>query len=341
MKKILLTFDYELFLGIRSGSVQKCLITPTKLVLNILKKSKAKAIFFVDTTYIFRLKELSLRHESCKNDLNSIVDQLNQIIQDGHYLFHHLHPHWLDATYLEEINEWDLSKNSRFSFNDISEDERLLIFEFSHTFLKELYVQNGKDILPEGYRAGGLYIEPFENFKKYFRDFGIKYEFSVVPEMYKEGKFLFYDFRGAPKTPYRFGNKITEVDEYGDFKQFPVSNIEIRNFNKILNSFYFRIYKNSKLSVFGDGNSVSNSINNPNKVSKKRFFSQFSMTLPLSVELLNPVTRLQCEKWMKQHDYIHFLSHPKLLSQQSLDSMDVFLSKMNRRYTIEFDFINI
>ena len=47
-KNILLTFDYELFLGHISGSVNDCLILPTNKILSILSDQNIKhSMFFV------------------------------------------------------------------------------------------------------------------------------------------------------------------------------------------------------------------------------------------------------------------------------------------------------
>ena len=72
-KNILLTFDYELFLGKRSGSAQKCMIEPTNELLKILLKNNAKAIFFIDTTYLDQLERVSINHQKAKKDLEIII----------------------------------------------------------------------------------------------------------------------------------------------------------------------------------------------------------------------------------------------------------------------------
>ena len=59
MNQLLLTFDYELFLGGKSGTVNNCLIKPTDLILKLLKKNNLSSIFFVDTIYLYRLKEIA------------------------------------------------------------------------------------------------------------------------------------------------------------------------------------------------------------------------------------------------------------------------------------------
>jgi hypothetical protein len=341
MKNILLTFDYELFLGDRSGSVENCLIKPTELILDVLTRNNAKAVFFIDTTYLFRLNELAEKHINCKNDLENIVTQLTSLVIHGHYIFHHLHPHWLDAIYLEDENQWDLSNNTRFSFNDISKEERQKIFEFSYIFLKQIYSSNQSEINPDGYRAGGLFIEPFSNFIDFFKKYDIRYEFSVVPGFYKEGDTLFYDFRGLPSIPFSFSSSFKQIELDGEFKQFPISVIQIKNLYKIFNGLFFRLFKNNRLLISGDGKSVSNEINKSKTNRNVKITDRLVMTLPLSVELLNPIVRIQCNKMIRQQDYINFLSHPKLISKQSILSFDCFLKKISKKYDINFDFKQI
>lgn len=46
MKRAILSFDYELFFGDKSGTVQKTLIEPTNIMLNVLDEVGAQATFF-------------------------------------------------------------------------------------------------------------------------------------------------------------------------------------------------------------------------------------------------------------------------------------------------------
>jgi hypothetical protein len=75
-KNLLITFDYELFLGMRSGQPEDCMLQPTSALLAILGQYKTKAIFFVDTTYLCKLKSLSGKHEKCARDLKNISEQV-------------------------------------------------------------------------------------------------------------------------------------------------------------------------------------------------------------------------------------------------------------------------
>ena len=53
---IFLTYDYELFFGESTGSVDKCMIEPTNQLLKIAKEFNIKMTFFVDVGYLIKLK---------------------------------------------------------------------------------------------------------------------------------------------------------------------------------------------------------------------------------------------------------------------------------------------
>jgi hypothetical protein len=337
-KNILLTFDYELFLGKRSGSVQKCMIEPTNELLKILKKNNAKAIFFIDTTYLAQLELVSVNHPKAKKDLETIIAQIKEIVTQGHYIFHHLHPHWLDAIYLENSNEWNLENTKRFAIFNIHEKERDELFAFSSNFLTGIYKSVGSDLIPDGYRAGGLFIEPFSCFKTHFEKYGIHYEFSVVPGEKKDGTDLFYDFSSVQiNKPYSFNDELTVEDPKGKLIEFPISKIEIKGLTKLLNSVYYRMNKKSLTTIpFGDGLSVGSKINSNKQ--KKKLTDYLKFELAISIEMLNPALILAYKRIIAQNEFIHFLSHPKLLSKGSLNELDKLLRNSHKKYQIQYDF---
>ena len=75
-KEVLLTFDYELFLGSNSGTVENCLIKPTNKIIPILEKYNLKSIFFIDLTYLCRLYSIKDLHEKPLNDWLLIQNQI-------------------------------------------------------------------------------------------------------------------------------------------------------------------------------------------------------------------------------------------------------------------------
>lgn len=79
MKRAILSFDYELFFGDKSGTVQRTLIEPTNIMLNVLDEVGAQATFFVDYLMLKFLEK-----ENCKRtlaDLKAIEEQLMDIVR--------------------------------------------------------------------------------------------------------------------------------------------------------------------------------------------------------------------------------------------------------------------
>jgi hypothetical protein len=328
-KNILLTFDYELFLGKNSGSVDKCLIEPTEKIRCILNKYNIIAIFFVDTTYLLRLAEVAQNNKVFKQNMTKIENQLQQLKEDGHYIFHHLHPHWLDAKYMPELDEWNLENISKYSFKNISVEERNRIFEFSDAFIRKFEGEN-----KVGFRAGGLYVEPISDFLTYFSKYNIKYEFSICPEDYSIGKNDSYDFRQYPNKPYHFQTKVNKPELNGKYIEYPITRFKIAGLNKILNGIYHRLFSKSK-NIYGNGSPV-----NLGQVEKPKN-NLFELNIPLSLEFLNNFNYKLCISHLKKNDYIHFLSHPKLMSDESIDSMDKMLNILIKKYHLNSDFRKI
>ncbi len=327
-KKILFTFDYELFLGNRSGSVQKCLLSSTDEIRTLLNEYDFKAIFFVDTTYLFRLKNEAIKNEKCKKNLELIFEQLHQLKQEGHYIYHHIHPHWLDAIYLPEIDQWDLSNISKYAFSQISLNERDAIMDFSYSVINEFQGNQ-----PSGFRAGGLYVEPFEDFRPYFEKSNILYEFSVVPNDFSFSKEFSYDFRSFPSEPYKYDENLGKQNKSGRFYEFPISMFKLNGINKIMNGLYYRFIENKTNNFDG----IPSSLPIINRTRNTRF----SMHLPLSIEFLNTINKYSVLNFIEKNNYVHFLSHPKLITGKNLKSFEYILNKISKKYTIISDFKEI
>lgn len=58
-KKVIFSYDYELFFGIMSGTVQKTLIEPTNLLLDCMESVSARGNFFIDYLMFECLEKLS------------------------------------------------------------------------------------------------------------------------------------------------------------------------------------------------------------------------------------------------------------------------------------------
>ena len=326
-KQLLITFDYELFLGEKSGSVLKCLLEPTYNIQSVLAKHKVRAVFFVDTTYLYRLEEMAKIHPVASSDFDKILLQLKSLAQDGHYLYHHLHPHWLDATYLKDTNHWDCSNHSRFTLSHLELDEITRIVSYSDQLLRSLYPTNK---CPEflGFRAGGLYSQPFDRLTFLFKAKNIKYDFSVLKGAFSNQHTFSFDYADSLKIKqavYRFEENNTCANPKGYFVEFSMNHFTMHFFQRILNSIYYRLNaKKSNWQQYGDGSSSGNKIchNQKDYIARETF----------SIELMNRIKSLYYFSYLKKHSILHLISHPKLISEQSLESFDLFLKSCKKYY---------
>lgn len=336
-KQLILTFDYELFLGKDSGSVDKCLIIPTDKINIVLKKYGIKAIFFVDTTYLKRLTEKSVEYPQVLNDLNKIKKQLSEIANQGHLLFHHFHPHWLDATYDQETNTWDCSNHNRFALSNLDCNEIESIVSFSDDFLRGLYP---KMQVPEylGFRAGGLYSQPFHLIAPIFKKFNIKYDFSVLKGASSFGETFSFDYSKIDPTIgliYPFENSNIEKVENGFFIEVSLIHFEMNFVQRVFNSVYYRTFsKKNSWKRLGNGASSGNVIesNKNNSIISGETFS---------IELLNFVKSFYYINYLRKNQLMHIISHPKLLSENSIKSFDFFLFLFLKKYSIQSNFNEI
>lgn len=305
-KRILLTFDYELFLGAKSGNVDKCLIAPTNMLLDVLKRNKIKAIFFIDTTYMMRMYGLKDSQPQVRADIELIKKQLRNIAEQGHKLYHHIHPHWIDAEYIPNENQWCLSNDSRYCVESLTSEQKKQLFDFSVSFLSEIV---GMQNSVTGYRAGGLHIEPFDSVKEEFARCGICADYSGVAKI------------EDCIESYRFEKSTLEPNENGTYTEYPISKIRIHGLWKLANGVYYRLSKKcKKYQTIGNGIPSA-----PRKKEENNNQSKLEFSLPISVELLTPVLLPYYKKLIRRYSYIHFLSHPKLQSLATIELLDKFL----------------
>ena len=106
--KIILTFDYEIYFGKESGTIEKCMIEPTEVLLNKLNFYNIKGIFFIDILFYIKMLSYSELTEKAK----LMKEQIKKMVESGHRVELHLHPHWLDAEYKNK--KWIFKSYKRY-----------------------------------------------------------------------------------------------------------------------------------------------------------------------------------------------------------------------------------
>ncbi len=330
---LLLTFDYEVYLGPDSGSAANCCIKPTNKILEILQRNNCRGIFFVDAMYLVRLNEVRGKNERAEKDWQELCTQIQRMVKEGHYVYHHLHPHWLDAVYKPETNTWNLADKGKFAFNNLNEPERLTCFDSSIQILYDIIRPVKPDYVIKGFRAGGLFIQPFAIFKKHFLKHKILYEFSVQAGAKCTGpdNNYWFDFTKTPeKKFFRFEDEVTEEQPSGAFTEFPLIMCHIKGWRKIANGLHYRLTSKSPYyKRYGDGLPSGNQVKFENADLKN---STFEHTESFSVESLSTFKAKYYFHEVKTKGHLHIISHPKLVSDYNLAVFDNFLSQVMSRY---------
>ncbi len=244
--KIYLTFDYELFFGEKSGTVQKCMLEPTDTLLGLAAEKNVYYTFFVDVGYLIQADKYAELEEEVKR----VKEQIMRMIELNHSVQLHIHPHWEKATWKD--GKWKMNVDGNYKLSDFSTEERSSIIERYSNYLEKLI---GKKI--NTFRAGGWCIQPFSDLANDLRKIGIVNDSSVIEGGYLQTTNYNVDFTDAPKkSKYRFSNDVCLEDEKGDFTEYPIASFRYRP------SFYWWLYGLGKLfptkhKMIGDGTFLS------------------------------------------------------------------------------------
>ena len=318
---IWLTFDYELFFGNPTGRAEKCMLEPTKRLLEMAKKYKTPMTFFVDAGYLWKLNVLSPNNPELAETHQQISAQLQEIIAQGSDVQLHIHPHWEKATY--EAGTWHIPQDSAYRLDEFPQDEAQEIFLKYKAHLDSLL---GRPSI--AYRAGGWCIQPFSHIKNVFQSTGLKYDSSVVAGMKFQGGVYNIDFSTAPvnRDFWNFENDPCLPDESGAFVELPIAT----HWYKPL--FYWQLYVRGRLNkkrhqFVGDGNFIPQPGRKWETLTKAQY--NHASCDGFYASQMQHITRL-FEKNKRQH--LVFIGHPKSMTAYSFDKLEQFLAQQSKKH---------
>jgi len=322
-KNAIITFDYEVFLGRKTGSVEKSVLQPTEAALKILKANNAKAIFFVDATW------LTFIQKNFPDDFYKVVAQLKDIVDSGSSVELHIHPQWLNATV--EDGNIVFGTLQHYKLQSLKQEEILGLFQQSIEMLQAITSQK-----ISCFRAGGWCIEPFSDIKPALEVFNIKYDFSVVPGLFlNEGKVYDYDFSIVPRLPfYKFSDTINENAEDGCFTEIAVSTYQNSPFYRVMNK---TLLKLSRDKIFGDGVSAKEK-SMDKTITQALRFTKSMLTLDKTSTL---IFKYLLNTHFRKSKLIVVVSHPKIISKQALLNLKYISETYNTLSPGELDKLQI
>jgi hypothetical protein len=321
--KIYITFDYELFFGRTSGSVERCLIIPTDRLIDIGRRHGVVFTFFVDAGMLYAMKKFAPAASELFDQYELIAAQLRLLKHEGHSVQLHVHPHWEDSVYAE--GRW-CANVSRYRLNQFSqEDVKRIVSEYR----AELEAVVGPGIY--AFRAGGWCIQPFQGISNALRINGIKIDSTLYRDGYMNTSTHQFNFRGMPVfDTWRFEDDPMLPHPDGWFTEIPIA---VTRYSRL---FYFsmafhRILKTPRFLFVGDGASVGGGRLNTLKLILNGGDGVVSLD-GFRVLRLEPAYK-EFSKINGNRSFV-VIGHPKALCDQSFRSLDAFAETHAAKFSV-------
>nr|WP_316643919.1 hypothetical protein [uncultured Roseateles sp.] len=318
---IVLTLDYELFFGRRTGSVEACIVAPTDALTCIAKAKRVNLVFFVDVAYIAALRREMHKDAQLQKDHDQICRHIEQLAREGHEIQLHIHSHWEDCSW--SSNGWQMDTR-RYRLHDFDEADIARLACSYVSILRELAGPDHAYV----YRAGGWVVQPFAKIRQALLAAGVRIDSTVFAGGQAEGNEHLFDFRSARRgNAWRFDNDPCSPDAGGDFIEVPIASIDVPP------SFYWRFALHKKMGgsdtkAFGDGNAIGPSRSDLMKKMLRTTSSVVSMDGYKSTLM---ETAYQQYRKAGIADFV-VIGHPKALSPFSLKHLDHFLDSDKARH---------
>lgn len=324
MKKLILSYDYELFFGVKSGTVENTLLKPTNLLLDCMDNVGLKGSFFIDYLMLkYLAKEQDLR---AQDDLRKILMQLRDIVKRGHRIELHLHPHWVDAKYNRD-GTWDYSEFQHYSLSAFTENEIADMFKEGTDFLNKLAGEVEPGYRVCAFRAGGWAVQPFDKLRKGFSEAGIKIDSSVAHGACGKNQYSWFDFRNAPSDEmYHFDDDVCRKEEDGEFLEVPISSSNRWLFYRLIDKTHKILSK--KLRVIADGTHKRNDLKEEIVRTNSVWYQSGSMH---TLSRISPITVFICALTSRRKLLV-YIDHPKDFTYSALASLKL-LAKLWKSIT--------
>jgi len=344
LKKIILTIDYELFLGKKTGSVIDCMIKPTEKLASILEKNGSKMTVFWDILHYNKLVELGNIYPELNQDKLIIEEQILALTRKGHDIQLHIHPHWLDAKY--ENGNWNFNYD-RFKLHNLSNENKP---DDIHTIIgcitisKRLMEQIITKVNPEykviSFRAGGYLVEPFLKIREALLKNEIKIDSSVCPNSLNNNEIFSFDFRSYPnKISYYFEHtpQISQNDGY--FLEIPITTIKIPGFINI----FFKILRKFKYPNLESERKGFGTGENSKEKKSGRFSILSSLKRSRYVQLTTDSNYKERFSYLLKRicEYSTMILHPKLLNFHTLGILENITKTNKIRFISIQEFVKV
>lgn len=314
--RLLITLDYELFFGRQTGTAEHCMLRPLEALEQIVDRHGVKLTLFVDAGYLVRLQEYANAVPSLSEDYQKISDQLRRLVDQGHDVQLHIHPHWEDSFYRD--GAWQIDTR-RYRLHDFDAQTRLRIVGDYKRALNEIV---GDRVF--AYRAGGWCLQPFAPIGEALSQLDVWLDSTVYYNGHSPDDIRGFDFRQAPnRTLWRFESDPLQVLDSGRFLEVPISTCRVSPL------FYWKLallkkFARGRYQAFGDGQAM---------VANRAYYRALLTRPSHSVASIDGAKAGLLELAYRQLHQMeglpifNVMGHPKALTPDSLCRLDRFLQR--------------
>ncbi|MEX0884495.1 MAG: hypothetical protein WDZ72_13580 [Cyclobacteriaceae bacterium] len=239
---LILTLDYEMY-GDGSGDVFDTMINPTNQYLDFCAR------FGIKTTIFFEVMEYLKMDEEWENGnkmgyhsnpAKAIRNQLIHAYKQGHDIQLHIHPHWVNARYVDHSWQPD-PRYWKLTHVPLEADEHFPLglkelLKQGKSALEDLLKPVDAEYVCNIFRTGGYSITPSEKIVEVLKELGFVADSSVIPGAFLDNEYYTYDFRNvSDKIPYwRVGEKVEDQHDQltGQLFEFPIFSKKIKRYKK-------------------------------------------------------------------------------------------------------------
>lgn len=241
-----------------------------------------------------------------------IINQLKDIIERGHRIELHIHPHWIDAKYNGD-GTWNFSDFQHYSLNRFTEEEIIDMFVEGTSLLTSIAHEVDLEYKIVAFRAGGWAVQPFSLLKKAFNKSGIKIDSSVAAGVYGKNQYSYFDFIDSPKDiAWIFENDVLIPQDTGSFIEVPISSYKRAFLHKAFD--YIARHTTSSLKPLTDGTHFRSDLIEEETSRAIRNMSRYTMSQRTTISVLLALLE-------NKANLITYIDHPKDLSTSALTSI--------------------
>jgi hypothetical protein len=220
MLQVLFTLDYEIH-GNGQGSPVRLMVEPTARMLRQFDRHGAKLSVMADTGAILRFRRHAKETGRDEFRYGEIEDQLQTAVRTGHDVQLHVHPSFLNATWVDgawrqDYSEYDVA---RLGFDRIDE-----IVRTGKSYLEDLLQPVDPSYRCMAFRSANWSMHPSPNIVRALVANGIRIDSSVFKGGRRQG-IVEFDYRHAHSAiiPWRVDPEdVCRPSADGDLVEIPI-----------------------------------------------------------------------------------------------------------------------